>query len=174
MAATGQQTQPLSESAQRIRQYMLENEEITYSFRFRPTGLTNWLKSLLGFGVTHWFVTNQRLIQETRVGGGFTFKDIPHNKISSIEYGSKVSLLTIAIGILIAVSGVVIASEVASEASILIVLGLVLVGYAYWRRQQVLIVKGSGGVTFSLAISKGEQVDEILWYLHAERYKQTT
>lgn len=54
---------------------------------------------------------------------------------------------------------------------LLLVIGVGLVGYAYWQRQQVLAVHASGGVTFSLAISKGHQMDEFLWYLHAERSK---
>lgn len=60
-----------SRAEQRVQEYMLRDEEVSYDLRFRPTGLVNWVKSLFGYGVTHWFVTNQRLIRETRVGGGF-------------------------------------------------------------------------------------------------------
>jgi len=158
-----------------VDKYLLENEEISYSLRFRPVGVTNWLKSLFGFGVTHWFVTNQRVIEETRVGGGFTFRDVPHGKISSVEYASKVSLSTIAVGIVLMLAGVgaVLVADAGAAPLLLSVVGVLLIGYAYWRRRQVLAIKASGGVTLALDISKGQQVDDFLWYLHAERQKQT-
>jgi hypothetical protein len=179
MSARGQQQrqpqgQPQSRAEQRVAQYLLQNEEISYSLRFRPTGIVNWIKSLFGFGVTHWFVTNQRLIQETRIGGGFTFKDIPHNRISSVEYGSKVSIPAIVLGIVLTLAGLFLLGQTGQVGFIPILLGLALIGYAYWRRQQVLTVKASGGVSIALAISKGQQVDDFLWYLHAEREKQTS
>ena len=170
---TQRRQQSQSEAEQRVRKYMLDDESISYSLRFRPTGLLNWLKSVFGFGVTHWFVTNQRLIQEKRIGGGFTFQDVPHGKISSLEYGSKVSLPIVAIGVLVGLLGLGLTAESPGGGLLVLVVGLLLVGYAYWRQQQVLSVKGSGGVKFTLAISKGQQVDECLWYLHAERQKQT-
>jgi len=151
---------------------MLQNEEISYFIRLRPTGFTNWVKSFLGYGVTHWFVTNQRLIQEKRIGGGFTFEDMTHGKISSVKYGTKVSIPAIVFGALLSLFGLGLASESSDAGLVVFLLGALLVGYAYWRQQQVLAVKASGGVSFSMAISKGTQVDEFLWYLHAERSKQ--
>jgi len=181
MAATQQESQkPQSGAEQRVRHYMLDDEEISYSLRFRPTGITNWIKSLLGFGLTYWFVTNKRLIETTKVGGGFTFRDVPHSKISSIKYGTKVSLVSIAIGIILSLTGLVslipglaILIGSAEFGVVLLIGGLGLIGYAYWRRRQVLAIKASGGVNLALAISKGEQVDDFIWYLHAERNKHT-
>ena len=178
MAATQQQQRQQadnsqSEAEQRVQNYMLDDEEVSYSLRFRPIGVVNWLKSLLGFGVTYWFVTNQRVIETTRVGGGFTFKDVSHDKISSIEYGNKVSLGVIAIGIILGLVGLGILAESAILGISILIVGLGLVGYAYWRQQQVLAVKASGGARLALTISKGQKVDEFIWYLHAERTKHT-
>jgi hypothetical protein len=154
---------------------MIEGEEISYTLRFRPIGVVNWLKSLLGFGVTHWFVTNQRIIEQTRIGGGFTFRDVPYGKISSVQYASKVSLSTIALGLLLILGGVgaFVGTEIGTPSLLPIVGGVLLIGYAYWRRRQVLAIHASGGVSFELDISKGQQVDDFIWYLHAERQKQT-
>jgi hypothetical protein len=180
MAAQGQQQQydqgqqQAPDAERRVRDYMLDSEEISYSLQFRPTGLVNWIKSLLGFGVTYWFITNQRVIEQTRVGGGFTFRDVTHEKIASIEYATKVSLPLIALGILLALGGLVsLVQGSAVLGLIMIILGAVLVGYAYWRQRQVLAIEASGGVTFALNISKGRKVDDFIWYLHAERTKQT-
>jgi hypothetical protein len=41
-----------------IAEYMNEAEEVSYSLSHRPTGALNWIKSRLGFGMTHWYVTN--------------------------------------------------------------------------------------------------------------------
>ncbi len=150
---------------------MLDDEEISYSLRFRPTGFVNWLKSRLGYGVTHWFVTNQRVIQETRVSGGFTFKDVPHEKISSIEYGSSVSIPLIVAGAVLGLLGLFAMTQGPGAGFIVLLVALGIIGFAYWRQQQVLAVHASGGVSLALAISKGKQVDEVLWYLHAERNK---
>jgi hypothetical protein len=171
--STGTDRSTESGAEQRVENYMLSDEEISYDLRFRPTGLVNWIKSLLGYGVTHWFVTNQRLIEETRVSGGFLFQDVPHDKISSVEYGTKLSVPVLALGVLLSLGGLVsfLAGAADGAGLLLLVLGAAIVGYAYWRRQQVLAVHASGGVTFSLAISKGNRMDEFLWYLHAERNK---
>lgn len=167
--------QSQSEPERQVRSYMLEGEEVSYTLRFRPVGIVNWLKSLFGFGVTHWFVTNQRVIEQTRIGGGFTFRDVPYDKISSIQYASKVSLSTIALGILLVLGGggAFIGTDVGAAPLILSVVGVLLIGYAYWRRRQVLAIHASGGVKFALDISKGQQVDDFIWYLHAERQKHT-
>lgn len=167
-----QQQQAVSGAEQRVRDYMLDGEEISYSLRFRPIGIVHWIKSLFGYGVTHWFVTNQRVIQETEIGGGFTFKDVTHDKISSIEYGTKVSLLTIAMGILFGLAGLAYLVAEGGIGGLLIMgVGGLLVWYAYWRRRQVLRIQASGGVNLALNFSKGERVDDIVWYLHAERQK---
>ncbi|MFB6132503.1 MAG: hypothetical protein ABEJ44_03755 [Halanaeroarchaeum sp.] len=176
MAVASQQERTgRSRAEQRVDQYMLDSEEISFQVKFRPTGLWNRIKSAMGYGVTHWFVTNQRLIQETRVGGGFLFKDVALGKISSIEYGSKVSIPSIAIGLGLALLGLLIpvVGGQTGVGLIMLLAGLALVVYAYWRRQQVLAVHASGGVTLQLVISKGKQVDEFLWYLNAERSKHT-
>lgn len=161
-----------SNAQARVQDYMLDSEEISYTLRFRPTGLINWIKSLLGIGVTYWFITNERLIATTRVAGGFNFKEIPHGKISSVEYGTKLQLYQLAVGILLILLGfygIVIAGE--SFAPIILIIGLVLTGYVFFNRNQVLSISASGGVDMSLRISQGDQVDEFLSYLHAERDK---
>jgi len=152
---------------------MLNGEEISYTLRFRPTGVVNWLKSLLGFGVTHWFVTNQRVIEQTRISGGFSFRDVPYDRISSVEYATKLSLSTLAIGIalILAGGGAFFGADAGTTPLLISVAGLALVGYAYWRRRQVLTIRASGGVNFTLDIKKGQQVDEFIWYVHAERQK---
>lgn len=179
MSVTNQQQEPHQHqqsqpgAKQRVREYMLDGEEISYSLQFRPIGVIHWIKSLFGFGVTHWFVTNQRVIQETEIGGGFTFKDVAHDKISSIEYGTNVSLLTVALGALLVLGGLVwLVVDGGIGALLVSVIGGVFIWYAYWRRRQVLRIQASGGVTLALTFSKGERVDEIVWYLHAERQKQ--
>lgn len=152
---------------------MLDEEEVSYSLQFRPIGIVHWIKSLFGFGVTHWFVTNQRVIQETEIGGGFTFKDIAHDKISSIEYGTKISLLTVALGAVLVLGGFLLLVVEGGGVPLLVSLtGGALIWYAYWRRRQVLKVQASGGASIALNISRGDRVDDIVWYLHAERQKQ--
>lgn len=169
-----QEQQRQSEAEQQVRNYMLNGEEISYTLRFCPTGVINWLKALLGFGVTHWFVTNQRVIEQTKISGGFSFRDVPYDKISSVQYASKLSLSTIALGIALAVAGIgaFLAADAGTAPLIISVAGVLLIGYAYWRRRQALVIRASGGVTFTLDMKKGKQVDEFIWYLHAERQKQ--
>lgn len=185
MSADGRQQHPQyqqqeqrdqSEAERQVRSYMLGSEEISYTLRFRPVGVVNWLKSLFGFGVTHWFVTNQRVIEQTKIGGGFSFRDVPYDKISSVQYASKLSLSTIALGVLLVLggAGAFLAADVGAAPLVGLGVGLLLIGYAYWRRRQVLAIRASGGVSFTLDISKGQQVDDFIWYLHAERQKHTT
>lgn len=180
MAVTNQQgqdqtheQQPQSEAEERVREFMIEGEEISYSLQFRPVGIVHWIKSLFGYGLTHWFVTNQRVIQDTKIGGGFAFKDVAHDKISSIEYGTKVSLPVIALGIILALAGLfVLIAEGGVGPLLLMLLGGGIVWYAYYRRKQILRIQASGGTSLGLNISKGDRVDDIVWYLHAERQKQ--
>ncbi|WP_312911118.1 hypothetical protein [Natronosalvus caseinilyticus] len=176
MAVTQQQEQVSEQQSgaeQRVQEYMLNSEEITYSLRFRPRGVINWFESLLGYGVTYWFITNERVIETTKESGGFTFRDVPHGKISSIEYGRKLSLVTIALGALLGFTGLLTLSSADAIGGLLLIVGLGLIGYAYFWRQQVLAIKASGGVSMVLNISKGDQIDKFIWYLHAERSKHT-
>lgn len=53
----------LETSGKEIEDYTLKGEEIAYSFKHRPTGLLPWLKSLLGYGESHWYVTDDRVIK---------------------------------------------------------------------------------------------------------------
>jgi uncharacterized membrane protein YccC len=93
-------------------------------------------------------------------------------KVASVEYGRKMSLPTLVVGALLALVGLVVL--VAGEAGgglLLLVLGGVLVAYAFYRQRQVLAVHGSGGVTLALNISKGDSVDDFLWYVNTERQR---
>ncbi|MFC7079489.1 hypothetical protein [Halorussus caseinilyticus] len=51
----------------------VEGEEVSYSFKHRSSGLIPWLKSLLGYGESHWYVTNERLIKYDKIAGGLGF-----------------------------------------------------------------------------------------------------
>jgi len=171
--ASQQSEEPDSQAAKRAQQYMLSDEEIAYSLRIRPTGLGNWIKSLFGYGVTHWFVTNQRLIQDERFLGGFAFQDIPHAKVTSVEYGSKVPTTLLALGLLFLLAGAFLGTQVGEAAIAFFFLGMLTIAWAFYQRGQALIVHGSGGTSLSIAITEGKQVDELLLYLHAARNKQT-
>lgn len=171
MATANQQGLSESEAKQRVQSYMLDDEEISYSLRLRPTGPINYIKSLAGFGVTHWYITNQRLIEMTRVGGGFTFKDSPHSKISSVGYGTKVSLPVLVIGGLFITAGLFITVQGSISGIPLLLIGLASIWYAYWKSRQVLTVKADGNEEFTYGVSQGEKVDGFIWYLHAERSK---
>lgn len=151
---------------------MNDSEEVSYTLSHRPTGFINWVKSIFGFGVTHWYVTNQRVVEHQRVGGGFRVQDIPLEKVTSVEYGRKMSLPVLILGILIGLLG--LAALVPGEsgvAALFLVLGGVLVAYAFSRKKQVLAVHGSGGVNLVLNISKGDNVDDVLWYVNTERQR---
>ncbi|ELY65219.1 hypothetical protein [Natrinema versiforme] len=127
-----------------------------------------------GFGVTTWYLTDERLIQQTEVGDGFNFQYIPLEKISSVEYGTKLNLPALILGAIAALIGLSGVLSDASDAGVLFLLaGAACIGYAYYRRRQVLAVSASGSASFSLTISSGDQVDEFLWYIHAEQQKQS-
>jgi hypothetical protein len=132
---------------------MLKGEEVSYSFKHRPTGRIPWLKSLLGYGESHWYVTNDRLIKHDEMAGGFGFREIPLENITSVEYGRKIDLRAVALGIITAP----------------ILIGVVILLLAIFRRPQVLEVHISGGKNLSVEISKGTDIKEILWYLPAQR-----
>ncbi|QCS44084.1 hypothetical protein [Natrinema versiforme] len=164
----------MSQSTDRVQRYMTNSEEISYQLSFRPRGLLNWIKSLFGFGVTTWYLTDERLIQQTEVGGGFNFQYIPLEKISSVEYGTKLNFPALILGSIAALIGLSGVLSDASDAGVLFLLiGAASIGYAYYRRRQVLAVSASGSASFSLTISSGDQVDEFLWYIHAEQQKQS-
>lgn len=150
----------------------MDDEEVSFTLSYRPTGFINWIKSMLGIGVTHWYLTNQRLIEHTEIAGGFNFQDVPIDSITSVEYGQKLSLPLIGVGILLTVFGLVSLMNSPTVGVLLFLFGIALVGYAFYRRQQNLVVHASGGVTLGLRISKGQQVDEFQWYVNAERQKQ--
>lgn len=171
-AENSQATQNESAARRRVKQYMLDGESIATGIRVRRTGIIAWIKSLFGIGVTHWFVTNQRLVQDRRFWGGFSFQDIPHKKITSIEYGSKVPLVILGLGILLFFAGLLLGTEVSDIGAVIMILGLIVIAYAFYRRRQVLIVHGSGGTKLSLVITKGVQVDELILYLHAARNRR--
>lgn len=136
-----------------VSNYMLEEEEITYSFSHRPTGFLNWLKSLLGYGLSQWYITNERLIVHHKVAGGFDFREIPLDNITSVEYGRRIDLQLLVLGIV----------------TTPVIIGVLIILYALFKRRQVLEVHVSGGEKISVIISKGSEVDEFLWYLPAQR-----
>lgn len=109
------------------------------------------------------------MIRGTRVDGGVPFED-SHEEVGSIEHGSRMSVPLSLVGVLLSLSGVVRGDDVGRRA-LALVAGLVLVGYADWRRRQVLRVHGSDGTTLSLTVTKDRRIDEFPWYLRAERYR---
>ncbi|WP_135853970.1 PH domain-containing protein [Halorussus salinus] len=136
-----------------IDDYMLKGEEVSYSFKHRPNGLVHWVKSLLGYGETHWYVTNQRLLVHEKMAGGFGFREVPLDNVTSVEYGRQIDLRTLALGIL----------------TIPILVGVLITLLAIFRRPQVLELHVSGGSNLSVEISKGTDIEEILWYLPTQR-----
>jgi hypothetical protein len=166
--------QSQSRARRRMKGYMLDSENIATSVRVRPVGLWAWLKALIGIGVTHWFVTNQRLIQHYRFWGGYTFQDIPHAKVTSVEYGSKLPLSILGLGISFVLIGLgMVRYDAPKFGFVMFLIGGLVIIYAFYRRAQVLRVHGSGGTTFSLRITRGTQVDELILYLHAVRNEYT-
>lgn len=136
-----------------IEDYMLNDEEVAYSFKHRPIGLISWLKSLLGYGESHWYVTNERLIKHDKMAGGFGFREVPLENITSVEYGRQIDLRTLALGLVTAP----------------ILIGVLIILFAIFRRPQVLELHVSGGTNLSVEISKGTDIEEILWYLPTQR-----
>lgn len=136
-----------------VEEYLLEGEEVSYSFIHRPTGFLSWLKSLVGYGDSHWYVTNDRLIVYRRVAGGFEFQEVPLNNITSVKYGRNLDLALLAFGIV----------------TIPFLIGILIVLYALFHRQQVLELYVSGGADLSVAITSGTDIDEFLWYLPTQR-----
>lgn len=149
--ATAKETMESSEKE--IDDYMLEGEEVSYSFKHRPTGLISWFKSLLGYGESKWYVTNDRLIKHTKMAGGFGFREVPLNNVTSVEYGRKIDLQTLVLGII----------------TTPILIGVLIILFAIFRRPQVLELHVSGGSNLAVEISKGTDIQEILWYLPAQR-----
>lgn len=151
--ATATAEKMTNSSENEIKDYMLKGEEVSYSFIHRPSGLIPWLKSLLGYGESHWYVTNERLIKYDKIAGGLGFREVPLENITSVEYGRKIDLQALAIGII--TTPILI--------GFLIILGTLL------RRPQVLELHISGGSNLSVEISKGTDIEEILWYLPTQR-----
>lgn len=136
-----------------VGEYMLDGEEVSYSFTHRPTGLLSWVKSLLGYGENHWYITNERLLVYGRRAGGFHLQEVPLDKIKSIEYGRKINLPLVAVGIL----------------TLPMLVGALVLLYAYFLRPQVLQVHVGSGASLSVELSKGDEIDEFLWYLASQR-----
>ena len=136
-----------------VESYMMEDEEVTYSFTHRPTGLLSWLKSLFGYGESQWYVTDNRLIVYRRAAGGFDFQEMPLSNVSSVEYGRSINLQTVIIGLLLTP----------------LLVGLLVIAYAVIRKEQTLQVHISGGDRLAVAMSRGEEIDEFLYYAAAQR-----
>ncbi|WP_137287719.1 PH domain-containing protein [Halorussus salinisoli] len=146
-------TKAKESSPKEIDDYMLKDEEVSYSFKHRPSGLIPWLKSLLGYGESHWYVTNERLIKYDKIAGGLGFREVPLENITSVEYGRKIDLQALAIGII----------------TLPILIGVLIILATLFRRPQVLELHVSGGSNLSVEISKGTDIEEILWYLPTQR-----
>jgi hypothetical protein len=146
-------TKAKENSPKEIDDYMLKDEEVSYSFKHRPTGLISWVKSLLGYGESHWYVTNERLIKYDNIAGGLGFREVPLENITSVEYGRKIDLQALAIGII----------------TLPILIGVLIILGTLFRRPQVLELHVSGGSNLSVEISKGTDIEEILWYLPTQR-----
>lgn len=136
-----------------VDEYMLKGEEVSYSFTHRPTGVVSWVKSLFGYGENHWFITNERLLVYGRVAGGFHLQEVPLEKIKSIEYGRTINLPVLVVGIL----------------TTPILIGIFVLLYAYFFRPQVLQVHVGGGASMAVELSKGDEIDDFLWYLASQR-----
>lgn len=136
-----------------LKTYMLDDEEVVYSFTHRPTGLVSWAKSLLGFGESQWFVTSKRVVVYGQRAGGFDFQEVPLDRIRSLEYGQTLDWGTVILGLI----------------TLPILVGVLILLYAYLRRPQVLNVHVGGSANLSVQITKGDQIDEFLWYLAAQR-----
>ena len=149
--ATAEQTTSTTETE--IDDYLIKDEEITYSFKHRPTGLIPWLKSLLGYGESHWYVTDDRLIKYDKMAGGFGFREVPLDNITSVEYGRQIDLRALALGVI----------------TIPILIGVLIILVALYQRPQVLELHVSGGSNLAVEISKGTDIQEVLWYLPAQR-----
>lgn len=143
----------MSRSIQQIDRYLLEDEEVAYSFSVRPTGLLNWLRSLLGYGRIHWHLTDERLLLHRPVAGGFEFRETPLDHVASVSYGRKLDLWVVALGIL----------------TLPFLVGVLVLLYAWFSRPQALEVDVDGGPGISVSMSRGEQVDEFLWYVASQR-----
>ncbi|WP_135823776.1 PH domain-containing protein [Halorussus ruber] len=143
----------MSNSSKEIERYTFNDEEVAYSFKHRPTGFIPWLKSLFGYGESHWYVTNDRLIKHDKMAGGFGFQEVPLDNITSVEYGRQIDLQTLILGIV----------------TIPILVGILITLLAIFRKPQVLKLHISGGANLSVEITKGTDIEEILWYLPAQR-----
>lgn len=143
----------MSGTTERIDQYMLDDEEVAFAFSVRPTGLLNWLRSLLGYGRIYWHVTDRRLLLYRPVAGGFDFREVPLDHVTSVRYGRQLDLWLVAIGIL----------------TLPILVGVLILLYAFFSRPQALEVDVEGGPGVSVTMSRGEQVDEFLWYVASQR-----
>lgn len=141
----------LETSGKEIEDYTLKGEEIAYSFKHRPTGLLPWLKSLLGYGESHWYVTDDGVIKYGKMAGGF--RKVPLDNIASVEHGRQIDLRVLALEIV----------------TLPILVGVFIILFAIFRRPQVLELHISGGSNLSVEISKGTDLEEILWYLPAQR-----
>lgn len=143
----------MTETQQEIEEYMLGDEEVQYSLSYRNTGIIAWLLSILGYGQTHWFVTDQRLLTYSNSAGGFDFQEIALSSISSVEYSRTIDTRLILLGIV----------------TIPILIGIVILAWALFRTPQQLRVHASGGASISLLLNRGTDIDQILWYLPAQR-----
>jgi len=88
-----------------------------------------------------------------RVADGFQFREVPLENVTSVEYGRKIDTQLLVLGLI--------------TASILV--GVLVLLYALFRKQQVLEMSVSGGTDLSVVLSRGEEIDEFLWYLPAQR-----
>lgn len=146
-------TKTIDDSVNEIEDYILRGEEVAYSFKHRPIGLISWIKSLLGYGESQWYVTNDRLIKHDKMAGGFGFREIPLENVTSVEYGRQIDLQTLVLGVI----------------TTPILIGVLIILFAIFRRPQVLELHVSGGSNLAVEISKGTDIQEILWYLPAQR-----
>ncbi|MFC4552538.1 MULTISPECIES: hypothetical protein [Halorussus] len=136
----------MSTAGNEISDYLMKGEEIAYSFKHRPTGLIPWLKSLLGYGESHWYVTDDRLIKYDKMAGGFGFREVPLDNITSVEYGRQIDFQALVLGVI----------------TIPILIGILIILVALFQRPQVLELHVSGGSNLKVEISKGTDIEEVL------------
>lgn len=140
-------------TAEGLEEYLLEGESVAYSFSHRPTGILNWAKSLVGYGTSYWHVTDRRLLVYREGAGGFGFQEVPLAKVTSVSYDRKFDRGLLALGLI----------------TLPILLGVLVLLYAFLNRKQTLEVFVSGGTHLSVVVTRGSEIDDILWYLPAQR-----
>jgi hypothetical protein len=93
------------------------------------------------------------------------------DQITSVEYGKQLNLSLIIVSVLLGVVGLMLLLASTAVGFFLLLVGGALGAYVFYGQQQTPAVHGPGSVELALSISRGQRVDDFLWYVHAERQK---